>query len=72
MKRSSRLRKNIRRRCCKRNSKIPLCSIKWIKILFGGAGRDAATLKALVGNSVGIHSMQTSVFGGIVVGAITA
>ncbi len=56
----------------KGTQKFHFAQLTGFKILFGGAGRDAATLKALVGNSVGIHSMQTSVFGGIVVGAITA
>ncbi|MCP4336685.1 MAG: PTS transporter subunit EIIC [Mycoplasma sp.] len=41
-------------------------------ILFGGAGRDPETLKALVGNNLGILSMKTSIFGGIIVGSITS
>ncbi|WP_168388351.1 PTS transporter subunit EIIC [Mycoplasma marinum] len=42
------------------------------KILFAGAGRDAVQMKQLVGSNLGISSLQTSVFGGILVGALTA
>lgn len=41
-------------------------------ILFGGPGRDPTLLKSLVGNNLGILSLQTSIFGGILVGAISA
>lgn len=42
------------------------------KVLFGGGGRDAQSLKNLVGLNLGILSLQTSIFGGILVGAISA
>lgn len=42
------------------------------EILFGGPWRDSASLLKLVGNNLGIKSLQTAIFGGIIVGAITA
>ncbi|WP_236630725.1 PTS transporter subunit EIIC [Mycoplasma sp. ATU-Cv-508] len=41
-------------------------------MLFEAGGRDAASLKNLVGSNLGIRSLNTSVFGGIIVGAIVA
>ncbi len=40
------------------------------KILFGGGWRNPEDLKALVGGMLGFNVMQTSVFGGIVVGFV--
>ncbi len=42
------------------------------RILFGGAGRTPTTMDKLIGSNMGVNSLQTSVFGGILVGAITA
>jgi len=42
------------------------------KILFSGAGRDAGSMEHLVGKVLGIQTQSTSVFGGIVVGAIVS
>ncbi|VEU75887.1 PTS transporter subunit IIABC [Mycoplasmopsis columboralis] len=39
-------------------------------ILFSGAGRDPLLLEKLVGKSLGITSLQTSVFGGIAIGLL--
>ena len=39
-------------------------------VLFGGAGREPEQLAKLVGSSLGIISLQTSVFGGIIIGFI--
>ena len=39
-------------------------------VLFGGAGREPEQLAKLVGSSLGIKSLQTSVFGGIIIGFI--
>ena len=39
-------------------------------VLFGGAGRSPEELAKLVGTSLGIKSLQTSVFGGIIIGFI--
>lgn len=48
--------------------KIEIKNIIGYEILFKQAGRDPLTLKNLVGNTLGIKSLQTSVFGGIAVG----
>ncbi|WP_322935711.1 glucose PTS transporter subunit IIA [Mycoplasmopsis felis] len=37
-------------------------------VLFEGAGRRPELLQSLVGNSMGVRSLQTSVFGGITIG----
>ncbi|WP_337904171.1 glucose PTS transporter subunit IIA [Mesomycoplasma ovipneumoniae] len=43
---------------------------KGVTILFNGAGRDPDGLTRLVGGSLGIRALQTSVFGGIAVGLV--
>ncbi|QGZ97689.1 PTS sugar transporter subunit IIABC [Mycoplasma sp. NEAQ87857] len=43
---------------------------KGVSILFDGAGRDPFKLVKLVGDSLGVKSLQTSVFGGIAVGLV--
>ncbi|WP_426461599.1 glucose PTS transporter subunit IIA [Mycoplasma hafezii] len=45
-------------------------TIEGYKVLFGGAGRDPQSLSKLVGYSLGVKSLQTSVFGGIAVGLV--
>ncbi|UVD81528.1 glucose PTS transporter subunit IIA [Mycoplasma iguanae] len=42
------------------------------EILFTGAGRDPIAMKSVVGSSLGITSLQTSIFGGILVGLIVS
>ena len=39
-------------------------------VLFGGPGREKGDLLGLVGKSIGINSLQTSVFGGIIIGFV--
>ena len=41
-------------------------------ILFSGGGRDGKSMAQLVTQNIGITSLSTSVFGGIIVGAVTA
>lgn len=40
------------------------------EILFGGGGRDPKALDSLVSNTLGVRSLSTSVFGGIIVGFV--
>ncbi|TDV24133.1 PTS system glucose-specific IIC component [Mycoplasmopsis mustelae] len=42
--------------------------IKGYIVLFSGGGRNPESMKNLIGNTLGIRSLQTSVFGGIAVG----
>ena len=45
-------------------------TLEGYKILFGGGWRNPSDLKALVGSTLGFDVMQTSVFGGIIVGFV--
>ncbi|VEU74405.1 PTS system, glucose/glucosamine/beta-glucoside-specific, IICBA component [Mycoplasmopsis citelli] len=40
------------------------------KVLFGGGGRNPQTIERIVGTTIGIKSLQTSVFGGLAVGLL--
>ncbi|MCC3160889.1 MAG: glucose PTS transporter subunit IIA [Mollicutes bacterium PWAP] len=42
------------------------------KILFEGAGRDPVALDKIVGSNIGITSINSSIFGGILVGGLVA
>ncbi|WP_210725176.1 PTS transporter subunit EIIC [Mycoplasma todarodis] len=53
------------------NAKEVMIHDGW-KVLFGGAGRSASAMDKLIGSNLGVSSLQTSVFGGILVGALTA
>ncbi|MCP4336881.1 MAG: PTS transporter subunit EIIC [Mycoplasma sp.] len=53
------------------NAKEVMMHDGW-KVLFGGAGRTAKEMDKLVGSNLGVSSLQTSVFGGILVGALTS
>lgn len=41
-------------------------------VLFGGGGRDKSALKSLVSSVLGIQTLQSSVFGGLLVGLVMA
>ncbi len=54
------------------STKITFEKSMGFSVLFEGAARTPSDLKKLVGNNLGILSLQTSVFGGIVIGALVA
>ncbi|MEE3928493.1 glucose PTS transporter subunit IIA [Mycoplasmopsis ciconiae] len=54
-------------------SKLELSdNIAGYKILFEAGGRDPLKLKALVGTTLGVKTLQTSVFGGITIGLLVS
>lgn len=53
-------------------SKATIKTIDGYTVLFAGAGRNPTAMKELVSSSLGITSLQTSVFGGIIVGLVVA
>lgn len=50
--------------------KTPIYETVGYNVLFGGALREPEALKSIVGNSLGFKTLQTSVFGGIIIGFV--